>query len=66
MESLNYRIVFLKHVRITEGNACAEDLKNINFKLPRIYLMDCTLNDCSLILKSMTQVLFVNHESTLF
>lgn len=34
-----------------------EYLKNINFKLPRIYLMDCTLNDCSLILKSMTQVL---------
>ncbi|ESR50760.1 hypothetical protein CICLE_v10030666mg [Citrus x clementina] len=32
-----------------------EYLKNINFKLPRIYLMDCTLNDCSLILKSMTQ-----------
>lgn len=22
MESLNYQIVFLKHVRITEGNVC--------------------------------------------
>ncbi|XP_010466140.1 PREDICTED: uncharacterized protein LOC104746376 isoform X3 [Camelina sativa] len=26
-----------------------------NLKFPRIYLMDCTLNDCSLILKSINQ-----------
>lgn len=30
-------------------------MKNSNLKLPLIYLMDCTLNDCSLILKSYTQ-----------
>lgn len=33
-----------------------DDVKNSNLKLPLIYLMDCTLNDCSLILKSYTQV----------
>lgn len=32
-----------------------DDMKNSNLKLPLIYLMDCTLNDCSLILKSYTQ-----------
>ncbi|XVF66975.1 hypothetical protein PTKIN_Ptkin10aG0082900 [Pterospermum kingtungense] len=29
-----------------------------NMKHPLIYLMDCTLNDCSLILKSLNQVFF--------
>lgn len=37
-----------------------EDLKNAIFRLPQIYLMDCTLNDCSLILKSLTQVILVD------
>ncbi|PQQ02186.1 uncharacterized protein Pyn_12588 [Prunus yedoensis var. nudiflora] len=31
------------------------DLKDEMLKLPFIYLLDCTLNDCSLILKSMNQ-----------
>ncbi|KAI9170414.1 hypothetical protein LWI28_027541 [Acer negundo] len=32
-----------------------DNLKNVVSRFPRIYLMDCTLNDCSLILKSMIQ-----------
>ncbi|KAM1540934.1 hypothetical protein PS1_010924 [Malus domestica] len=31
------------------------DLKDEMLKLPLVYLLDCTLNDCSLILKSMNQ-----------
>jgi hypothetical protein len=34
----------------------ADNSKDALVKLPLIYLMDCTLNDCSLILKSMDQV----------
>lgn len=34
----------------------AENLKDVKLKLPLIYLLDCTLNDCSLILRSINQV----------
>lgn len=37
----------------TVGNA--DNLTNVNAKFPSIYLLDCTLNDCSLILKSVKQ-----------
>ncbi|KAA8533352.1 hypothetical protein F0562_033115 [Nyssa sinensis] len=33
----------------------SDDLKDNLLKLPLIYFMDCTLNDCSLILRSMAQ-----------
>ncbi|XAR64005.1 Protein disulfide-isomerase [Bertholletia excelsa] len=33
----------------------ADDSKHIALKLPQIYLLDCTLNECSLILKSVAQ-----------
>ncbi|KAG8644206.1 hypothetical protein MANES_11G108701v8 [Manihot esculenta] len=32
-----------------------DSLKNNNMKFPKIFLMECTLNDCSLILKSANQ-----------
>ncbi|XP_031272393.1 uncharacterized protein LOC116130845 isoform X2 [Pistacia vera] len=32
-----------------------DNLKNVMFRSPRIYLMDCALNDCSSILKSIAQ-----------
>eukprot|EP00257_Ricinus_communis_P017390 XP_015575816.1 uncharacterized protein LOC8276653 [Ricinus communis] len=32
-----------------------DNLKNVIMKLPKIFLMDCTLNDCSLILNSTNQ-----------
>ncbi|XP_024031765.1 uncharacterized protein LOC21398092 [Morus notabilis] len=32
-----------------------ENLKDVKLKLPLIYLLDCTLNDCSLILRSINQ-----------
>lgn len=35
----------------------AESLDYVTKNLPVIYLMDCTLNDCDLILKSVDQVL---------
>ena len=35
----------------------AENLNHVMMKLPEIYLLDCTLNDCDLILKSVDQVL---------
>ncbi|KAK9935729.1 hypothetical protein M0R45_022816 [Rubus argutus] len=37
-------------------NDMTGDLKNEMLKLPLMYLLDCTLNDCSLIMKSMNQV----------
>ncbi|XP_017229738.1 uncharacterized protein LOC108204684 isoform X2 [Daucus carota subsp. sativus] len=33
----------------------SDNVENTNLKLPLIYLMDCTLNDCSLILNSSLQ-----------
>uniref|UniRef100_A0A2N9GKU3 Thioredoxin domain-containing protein n=1 Tax=Fagus sylvatica TaxID=28930 RepID=A0A2N9GKU3_FAGSY len=38
-----------------------DNLKDSLVKLPLIYLMDCTLNDCSLILKSMDQVMIFSN-----
>lgn len=35
----------------------AENLDYVTMKIPVIYLLDCTLNDCDLILKSVDQVL---------
>lgn len=32
-----------------------DNLKDVKLKLPLIYLLDCTLNDCSLILRSINQ-----------
>jgi hypothetical protein len=37
----------------------AEDFDYVTMKIPTIYLLDCTLNDCHLILKSVDQVLVV-------
>ncbi|KAK2635754.1 hypothetical protein Ddye_030546 [Dipteronia dyeriana] len=38
-----------------ETNFHGDNLKNVVSRFPRIYMMDCTLNDCSVILKSMIQ-----------
>ncbi|KAJ9178705.1 hypothetical protein P3X46_010565 [Hevea brasiliensis] len=38
-----------------EETVLIDNLKNGNLKFPKIFLMDCTLNDCSLILKSINQ-----------
>jgi len=38
------------------GELVADGLTNALVKLPLVYLMDCTLNDCSLILKPLVQV----------
>lgn len=35
----------------------AEDFDYLMMKIPTIYLLDCTLNDCHLVLKSVDQVL---------
>jgi hypothetical protein len=37
----------------------AEDFDYVTMKIPTIYLLDCTLNDCHLILKSVDQVLVI-------
>ncbi|XP_047157124.1 uncharacterized protein LOC124827974 isoform X2 [Vigna umbellata] len=38
-----------------EGISDHENLDHVTMKLPVIYLLDCTLNDCDLILKSLDQ-----------
>ncbi|CAJ1933809.1 unnamed protein product [Sphenostylis stenocarpa] len=38
-----------------EGISDHENLDHVTMKLPVIYLLDCTLNDCDLILKSVDQ-----------
>ncbi|KAH7569793.1 hypothetical protein JRO89_XS05G0001000 [Xanthoceras sorbifolium] len=38
-----------------ETDFSGDNLKNVVSRIPRIFLMDCTLNDCSLILKSTSQ-----------
>jgi len=35
----------------------AENFDYLTMKIPTIYLLDCTLNDCHLVLKSVDQVL---------
>ena len=42
---------------LTIDHYMAENLDHVMMKLPVIYLLDCTLNDCDLILKSLDQVL---------
>lgn len=42
---------------LTIDHYMAESLDYVTMKLPVIYLLDCTLNDCDLILKSVNQVL---------
>lgn len=47
-----FTIIFLSKVRYV-----ADGINNTILKLPMIYMMDCTENDCSLLLKSSTKVL---------
>lgn len=42
---------------LTTDCCMAEDFDYVMMKIPTIYLLDCTLNDCHLILKSVDQVL---------
>ena len=44
----------------------AENLNHVMMKLPEIYLLDCTLNDCDLILKSVDQVLVFGPSSLFY
>lgn len=48
---------FKGYVRMLKDKSSltTDDVENTILKLPLIYLMDCTLNDCSLILKSALQ-----------
>lgn len=53
-----YRNLLTSHSRSGESAFNCDYLKDTShaaLKLPLIYLLDCTLNDCSLILKSMSQ-----------
>ncbi|CAL5354422.1 unnamed protein product [Camellia sinensis] len=45
----------LQNAPRNEKSVLTDDMKDIALKLPQIYLMDCTLNECSLILKSVAQ-----------
>lgn len=44
------------YISLTIDLYVAENLDHDTIKLPVIYLLDCTLNDCDLILKSANQV----------
>lgn len=51
---------FKHHASLLQNGAnkeslLADDLKDVASKLPLIYLMDCTLNECSSILRSVAQ-----------
>jgi len=41
---------------LTIDHYMAENFDQVMMKLPVLYLLDCTLNDCDLILKSLDQV----------
>ncbi|XP_028119984.1 uncharacterized protein LOC114317458 [Camellia sinensis] len=45
----------LQNAPRNEKSVLTDDMKDIALKLPQIYFMDCTLNECSLILKSVAQ-----------
>ncbi|XP_047320041.1 uncharacterized protein LOC124924042 [Impatiens glandulifera] len=54
----NFKLYISKMRKETGGQTCvssSNDMENIILKFPLIYKMDCTLNDCSMILKSVTQ-----------
>lgn len=43
------------HVDTLKGGSDNEDFDYLTMKIPTIYLLDCTLNDCHLVLKSVDQ-----------
>ncbi|KAL7163096.1 hypothetical protein ACSBR2_039235 [Camellia fascicularis] len=45
----------LQNAPRNEKSVLTDDMKDIALKLPQIYFMDCMLNECSLILKSVAQ-----------
>lgn len=48
------------NIYVLTSSIFVADNSMCNMKLPLIYLIDCTLNDCSLIQKSLNKVCFIS------